>query len=182
MSNVSTWLDNMAKGTGLNVNSDHAKQLLDMTMGIESQFGKYKKQVGGGPAEGIFQIEPSTRKDLLRYAQQRQPKIYRHLQSLPSGDEKDAVLARTKYWMSPNPIPEDDAGKAQYWKKNFQAGGTRGATAEQALARYQEGKKKPTVQESFQQPMLTPDNIVFPGGRIDTSYQHKIDRFRNWQN
>ena len=166
MGNVSSWLDNMAKQTGLDVNSPTAKRLMDLTMGIESHFGKFRKQIGGGPAEGIFQIEPKTRKDIFRYARTMQPAIYKHLQSLPKGDEKDTVLARTKYYMKTGKLPESDEELSDYWKVNFQGGGAKGATAAEALARYQERPRALEVpKESIQvpkEPMQVPSNVVNP--------------------
>lgn len=43
-----------------NLYSDNAVELLMLTVAIESNLGHYIKQVGNGPALGIFQCEPNT--------------------------------------------------------------------------------------------------------------------------
>lgn len=42
------------------LHSDNAVELLMLTAAVESNLGHYIKQVGGGPALGIFQCEPAT--------------------------------------------------------------------------------------------------------------------------
>lgn len=105
-------------------------------------------QLGGGPARGIYQIEPATAKDIVtRYAGQR-PHIRARIGAALHGllppdvawDENwteadDAALefrlvsdlafqtaiARVRYWMVPLPLPDPDdvEGLAHYWKSNF---------------------------------------------------------------
>ena len=167
--NVSNWMDRMATGTGLPVNSDQAKKLMDLTLGIESNFGKYRKQFGGGPAEGMFQIEPTTRKDIYRYVRARQPKIRDYLRTLDDGHEKDAVLARTLYWSSPGAIPSDDTQLGQYWKTAYQKGGEGvGASAAQAQEKWEarQGKKK-----------LNTFQDVSPQMKPETRLLSKLDNF-----
>lgn len=43
-----------------NLYSDNAVELLMLTAAVESNLGHYIKQVGNGPALGIFQCEPNT--------------------------------------------------------------------------------------------------------------------------
>ena len=45
--------------------SPEAAELLLGTCAQESAYGKYRKQLGGGPALGIFQCEPATFNDIV---------------------------------------------------------------------------------------------------------------------
>jgi hypothetical protein len=55
----------------LGMHSESAVNLLLGTAAQESQFGTYFRQIGGGPALGVFQMEPDTEIDIwdnyLRY-------------------------------------------------------------------------------------------------------------------
>ncbi len=44
--------------------SEEAVDLLMGTCAQESGFGKYNRQLGGGPAVGVFQMEPATHDDI----------------------------------------------------------------------------------------------------------------------
>ena len=46
--------------------SDSAVELLMGTCAQESALGKYRRQIGGGPALGIMQMEPNTYKDIVK--------------------------------------------------------------------------------------------------------------------
>ena len=55
----------------LNLHSDNAVNLLMGTAAQESHLGKYRKQIGGGPALGIFQMEPATFNDIVNNCKDR---------------------------------------------------------------------------------------------------------------
>ena len=46
--------------------TDDAINLVERTIAQESAYGKYRRQIGGGPALGISQIEPDTFNDLVK--------------------------------------------------------------------------------------------------------------------
>lgn len=48
----------------LGMHSESATELLLGTMATESNFGTFIKQIGKGPALGIFQMEPATHDDI----------------------------------------------------------------------------------------------------------------------
>ena len=84
----------------LNLHSDNAVNLLMGTAAQESHLGKYRKQLGGGPALGIFQMEPATFNDIvnnyLRYKPSLVVKIERvaHVSRFKAEDiENNDLLA-----------------------------------------------------------------------------------------
>lgn len=120
----------------LNMDGKGAEALLLGTAAVESKF-HYLKQ-NGGPALGIFQIEPITLWDIVDrwLAPQRDLREsckvafgfdpceleLLTLERLCVGHLGFAVgLARFKYRMDPNPIPlaEDLPGLAAYWKRVY---------------------------------------------------------------
>jgi len=136
-----------------------ARELLYLTAVVESDGGKYKKQLGGGPALSYFQIEPATGKDVLRYLKSRPktlntlsqyagvtnsiPTLEKDLNKLLLNNDKFAAgIARIKYGMIPEGIKQNDSKYlAEYWKKYYQAGGKKGLSADQALKKYLQYKK-----------------------------------------
>lgn len=119
-----------------------AERLLVGTALAESLIGgtTYLRQRGGGPARGIYQIEPATARDVLfRYLAAR-PDLYDRaerglLRMLPGPlitDEALAFLlttdlalgtavARLKYWMDPAMLPgaDDLTGLGALWKRVY---------------------------------------------------------------
>ena len=128
---------------GLDMWSEAAARLMLMTAAHESHMGKYIVQKGAGPACGIYQIEPSTARDVLgRYLLMRPEIAAKVRPPLGAGDITNLALpqesgnlrrlligdlhfgtavARIKYWMSPNPMPQhnDIQGLAEYYKKIY---------------------------------------------------------------
>ncbi len=92
-------------------------------------------QRGGGPALGLYQIEPATHVDLWdRYLAYR-PALARHLRG-DFGLRKEGVprderlitnlayataIARLIYWRRPEPLPDaaDMLGLGAYWKQHY---------------------------------------------------------------
>ena len=127
-------------------------ELLVGTCACESDMGKYRRQIGGGPASGIMQIETLTARDIWgRYLPERRPSLYTDFQAMCFGitdaseffypedddllrsiltvrDDVSILLARAKYLTDPRPIPTRRDDQAAYYKRVYNAGGagTRG--------------------------------------------------------
>jgi hypothetical protein len=120
----------------------HHMVLLMATAGMESGF-KFRKQLGSGPARGLWQIEPATGIDIFNRWLQTKPnlKTWQGLTwacwgfhgsergfKLTLGEigelcENDdifcAMIARCKYLMSSLPIPEKVTDQAIYYKQIY---------------------------------------------------------------
>ena len=113
--------------------SPAAEALLLGTVAHESRGGRYLAQLGG-PARGIYQMEPATHDDLWRhFLPSRRP-----LKALlltwahdpapyPSPDQMvydlryATAMARVHYLRVPAPLPaaDDLIGQAAYWKRYY---------------------------------------------------------------
>ncbi len=104
----------------------------------------HRKQIGGGPARGLWQMEWQTADDIFEnYLKYRIPlfeelcKIWidliiteyipliwtdygRHLKRY---DDFACAMARVHYLRDPDPIPDDLEGQATYWLRVYNAGG-----------------------------------------------------------
>lgn len=115
--------------------SDAAVELLLGTAAQESDCGDFLKQIGG-PALGIYQIEPATHHDIInRYLARRSNWDLRDaiagLASRDRGIGNDdqlvtnlayaTAIARVRYWMSPKPLPAagDLHALANYWDEVY---------------------------------------------------------------
>ena len=114
----------------LNLHSDNAVNLLMGTAAQESHLGKYRKQTGGGPALGIFQMEPATFNDIvnnyLRYKPELAARIERvarisrfKAEDLENNDLLAICMARVHYLRVREAIPSDLEGWARYYKKYY---------------------------------------------------------------
>ena len=114
----------------LNLHSDNAVNLLMGTAAQESHLGKYRKQMGGGPALGIFQMEPATFNDIvnnyLRYKPELAARIERvarisrfKAEDIENNDLLAICMARVHYHRGREAIPSDLDGWARYWKRCF---------------------------------------------------------------
>lgn len=110
--------------------SENAENLLIGTCAQESGLGKYRRQLGGGPALGIFQMEPATFRDIcdnfLRYKPDLQSKIkqaagvsFFDCNDLINNDALAICFARVHYLRVKESIPGDLPGWAGYWKKYY---------------------------------------------------------------
>jgi len=110
--------------------SADAAELILGTIAQESG-GQYVRQLGGGPAMGICQMEPATHDDIwgnfLRYrsslsnsllaaigASQR-PRAERMVWDLRYA----VLMCRAHYLRVPEPLPDTLEGKADYWKQHY---------------------------------------------------------------
>ncbi len=104
--------ENLVLGTGL----------------AESQL-QHLRQLGGGPALGLYQMEPETHDDIwetfLKFRVELASKVqglcspYPRLSQLIGNLEYATAMCRVRYFRAPAGLPAaDDAnGMAQYWKK-----------------------------------------------------------------
>lgn len=110
--------------------SEAAVNLLLGTCAQESHLGTYRRQLGGGPALGIFQMEPATFRDIcncfLRYKPDLQDKIrlaadvdFFDPADLVNNDRLAVCFARIHYLRVKEAIPEDLTGWAGYWKRHY---------------------------------------------------------------
>ena len=106
-------------------------ELLMLTAAVESNLGQYIRQKGGGPALGIFQMEPETEEDLCRNYIDYRPELGCLVEdwtgSVFREDELEwnlayqILMARIHYLRKPEKIPaaDDVEGLAIYWKNHY---------------------------------------------------------------
>lgn len=133
----------------LGLMSDSAVELLLGTAAQESHLGSYIKQVGAGPALGIYQMEPGTHDDIwknfLKYKPELRQKV---LNLLPAWlQDKDpsefsgqlvgnlyyaTAMTRVFYYRKIEPLPPvgDTYKQAQYWKLHYNTYLGKGTEAE----------------------------------------------------
>ena len=111
--------------------------------------GTYIRQLGGGPALGIFQMEPATHDDIwANFLEFKEPlgELILEVSGHYSGpDEKAmewnimyaALMARMQYRRRPEPLPaaDDIRGLAAYWKQWYNTPLGAG-TEEEAMLNY----------------------------------------------
>lgn len=127
--------------------SDDVRNDVSLMIGTcakESNF-VFREQLDGGPARGIFQVEPETAVDIfrhyLRFNERRYnqlTKIWFNLQTpipyfepgeddlarhLATNDVFCTVIARYKYLRDKDPIPSEPVDQAKYWHKVYQTYG-----------------------------------------------------------
>lgn len=111
--------------------SDSAVELLMGTCAQESALGKYRRQIGGGPALGIMQMEPATYRDITKNYLRYKPELTRQilkvsgLKEMPEAEElvmndRFAIcMARVHYLRFKGAIPSNLEGWAHYWKVHY---------------------------------------------------------------
>lgn len=111
--------------------SEAAEQLVLGTAIVESKLS-YIKQLGTGPALGLWQIEPDTHTDVydnfLEYRDELQ-EIVMSLsapgqtfeENLTSNMQYGAAICRLCYYRAPKALPDafDLEGQAAYWKRYY---------------------------------------------------------------
>lgn len=126
--------------------SEDAVELLMLTAAQESHLGTYLKQVGGGPARGIFQIEEGTEDDIwnnyIFYREELESKIHWYLTDDVENDmvyniAYQIIMARIHYLRVPEPLPSrlDISAMADYYKRYFNTNKGK-ATVEEAITNY----------------------------------------------
>ncbi len=135
---------------------DNEVRLLLGTAAAESSL-IHRKQIGGGPARGIWQMEPGTGVDIfekylqfkplfrmslmslwidLRHAPYWTPAIQDLRFHLEINDDFACAMARIKYLRDPDPIPDTVEGQAAYWKKIYNTPAGKG-TVEHYLSQWE---------------------------------------------
>ena len=142
----------------LDLYSANACELLMLTAAQESHLGYYIKQVGNGPAKGIFQMEPSTEKDIWRNFLKYKPDLakrvgtllgeadWEHLQ-LTGNLLYQIAMARLHYYRRPEALPDraDIVAMARYWKAHYNTRLGKG-TVHEAIANYRRLAKPSVIQ------------------------------------
>lgn len=110
----------------LGVHSQAAEELLILTAAQESRMGYYLHQEGGGPALGIYQMEPATHDDIHDNFLAFKPAMQKAVMVHGSDAEHmignlwyATAMARMHYLRVPKALPaaDDVTGLAMYWKQ-----------------------------------------------------------------
>ena len=106
---------------GLQYDTNTVDLLLE-TLAVESDFGRHAEQMSGGPALGVFQMEPATQVDIGNNFIRFRPEL--HWLSGPEYSDLvnlyNAVLwCRVHYMRVEAAIPVTRFGRAKYWKKYY---------------------------------------------------------------
>ena len=107
----------------LDMHSEAAENLVLGTALQESNL-THLQQLGGGPALGLFQMEPATERDILETYLSRREDIAKKLpadRDLIGNLKYATAMCRIHYWRVPEPLPHaDDAdGMAAYYKQFY---------------------------------------------------------------
>jgi hypothetical protein len=124
--------------------SPSAENLIMGTAAQESHLGHYLKQVGKGPALGVYQCEPFTHADIVNYIDRGvKVKFGRIIPGdlMPKGVDNyrlvydlryATMIARIHYYRKSEPLPaaDDVEGLARYWKIWYNSVKGKGTVAE----------------------------------------------------
>jgi len=94
--------------------SRDAEEILMLTCAAESNMGKYIKQVGGGPALGIFQCEPATLEWANDKLEQKQDKAYYKYKDALLEEDKLFYLKWNKIYIQTNILADTDHQKLRF--------------------------------------------------------------------
>jgi hypothetical protein len=103
--------------------SPRAELAILMIMAHESGGGKFRRQVGGGPARGLIQMEPPTFDSVIEFGAQVSNYLRRagygpvKCADLEFDDRLCVVMARARLAMDPAALPETPADMAAYLKR-----------------------------------------------------------------
>ena len=128
-----------------------SEELLMLTAAQESKLGYYLRQLGDGPAYGVWQMEEATFNWLRdgvswNVLPNRTPLKGRLAAEMVYDLRLAALAARLRYYLDPQEVPQwhDVEGLAKYWKRvyNTSAGAGKWEEARDAYQRYVvEGKQ-----------------------------------------
>ncbi len=123
---ISPTLDQLSMG------SPEAKILLLGVAAQESRMGFYIRQLGNGPALGLYQMEPDTHDDIWNNFIRFRPALiyqlrdwYRDVfptfENLKYNLAYATIMARLHFMRNPDPIPSPDNIEklANYWKVHY---------------------------------------------------------------
>lgn len=113
----------------LGLHSDEAVRLLSMILAHESMKGHYIVQTVG-PAKGVYQMEPATHDDIIKWLKAKKPELYLKIAAM--GDKEPSAMkmvtdldyatamARAFLLRFPEALPNgSDAQLATYAKKRW---------------------------------------------------------------
>jgi hypothetical protein len=120
----------------LDLYSPASSNLLLGTALVESKL-VHRRQLGGGPARGYFQIEPATFRDVYGRYLKNKPRLLGIVNSLLTeagvapveqlylNDRLGCAIARIRYLYDPKPLPDADdiPALAECWVRVYNAGG-----------------------------------------------------------
>ena len=108
------------------LNTRAAVELIMGTAAQESDLGFFLHQGFDGGGLGIYQIEAATHEDVWRYLRRPENEELANiiLNFVSQADDKSLIgnlhyataIARVKYWMRPEPLPETIEQQAVYYK------------------------------------------------------------------
>jgi len=120
-------------------------ELLMLTAAVESDLGQCIVQKGGGPARGIFQMEPNTEDDIwknyLKYREHLALSVTEYMcnfkEEMKWNLAYQILMCRTNYLRIKDPIPAANniVELARYWKFNYNSINGKG-TIEKAIEKY----------------------------------------------
>ena len=125
----------------LDLHSESAENLLMGTAAQESGLGEYIRQIGNGPALGIFQMEPNTFRDIVQNYLQYKPELAKLVMSVSGVNalrseylEYNLALSicmcRVHYLRVSEKMPDNLTGWAKYWKEHYNTRLGKGTEAE----------------------------------------------------
>ena len=126
----------------MRMNSPSATNLLMGTAAQESLLGTYIKQLGSGPARGIFQMEPATEQDIWDNYLAFRPEIVHLIMNVCERSrpgpwlEYDLAyqicMARIHYYRVKESLPtaDDVTALALYWKHHYNTSAGKGSVEE----------------------------------------------------
>ena len=125
--------------TDIKAHSDRAELATLMIIAHESGGGRARKQVGGGPARGLIQMEPPTFNSTIKFGEKAAEFLRRagfdpavvQCADLEFNDRLSVVMARARLAMDPAPLPSTPADMAVYLKRVWNGPGK--ATPEKYL-------------------------------------------------
>jgi hypothetical protein len=126
-----------------------ASEQLVLGTGIQESLLVHRRQLGGGPALGLFQMEPATHDDcwtnFLTFRSELAQNVARTLNTgeqlvaatMVSNDRYAAAMCRVRYLRAPAALPaaNDLRSIAEYWKRHYNTPAGRG-TPEEFLAKW----------------------------------------------
>lgn len=136
--------------TDIKAHSDRAELAILMIIAHESGGGKARRQIGGGPARGIIQMEPPTFNDVIKFGEKAASYLRRagfdpavvKCADLEFDDRLSVVMARARLAMDADPLPETPAAMAAYLKRFWNGPGK--ATPEKYLKDWEGWKNAAT--------------------------------------
>jgi hypothetical protein len=114
----------------IELSSPHASNLIIGTIAQESGLGEYIKQLGGGPARGITQMERLTFNSHVNWMFTYKPTLPVKIQDSTGIDffkfeylewnlALSIAMTRVHYFRVPKPLPDSISGYANYWKRYY---------------------------------------------------------------